>query len=188
MHQQIARRALAAWIVLAISSFLFAGSSAPQVKTRVGTIEGKDDGKVKAFLGIPYAAPPVGGLRWKAPAPAAKWTGVKKATEFGSHCLQGNVFGDMVFHDPGGSEDCLTLNVWVPDKHVDPKLPVMAWIYCLLPSALCPLSPAYCFLATMYLARARRGSALWSNSTRASRAFEIKARASFSACSGPTAA
>lgn len=129
MHQLIARRAAAAWIVLAISSFSFAGSSAPQVKTRLGTVEGKDDGKVKTFLGIPYAAPPVGGLRWKAPAPAAKWTGVKKAKEFGSHCLQGNVFGDMVFHDPGGSEDCLTLNVWVADKHVDPKLPVMVWIY-----------------------------------------------------------
>ena len=129
MHQLIVRRAVAVWIVLAISSFSFAGSSAPQVKTRLGTVEGKDDGKVKVFLGIPYAAPPVGDLRWKAPAPVAKWTGVKKATEFGSHCLQGNVFGDMVFHDPGGSEDCLTLNVWVPDKHVDPKLPVMVWIY-----------------------------------------------------------
>jgi para-nitrobenzyl esterase len=129
MHQLIAHRALAVWIVLAMTSFLFAGSSAPQVKTRLGTVEGKDDGKVKTFLGIPYAAPPVGDLRWKAPAPAAKWSGVKKATEFGSHCLQGNVFGDMVFHDAGASEDCLTLNVWVADKHVDPKLPVMVWIY-----------------------------------------------------------
>jgi para-nitrobenzyl esterase len=129
MHQQIGRRAVACSVVLAISSCSFAGSSAPQVKTRLGTVEGKDDGKVKTFLGIPYAAPPLGDLRWKAPAPAAKWSGVKKATEFGSHCLQGNVFGDMVFHDPGGSEDCLTLNVWVADKHVDPKLPVMVWIY-----------------------------------------------------------
>jgi len=129
MHQLVARKAVAVWIVLAISSFSFAGSSAPQVKTRLGTVEGKDDGKVKTFLGIPYAAPPVGELRWKAPAPAAKWGGVKKVTEFSPHCLQGNVFGDMVFHDPGGSEDCLTLNVWVADKHVDPNLPVMVWIY-----------------------------------------------------------
>ena len=108
---------------------LLASSSAPQVKTRSGVVEGKDDGKVKTFLGIPYAAPPVGDLRWKAPTPAAKWSGVKKAAEFGSHCMQGKVFGDMVFHDPGGSEDCLTLNVWVPDKHAEPKLPVMVWIY-----------------------------------------------------------
>src|ERR1700751_1897685 len=108
---------------------LLASSSTPQVKTHSGTVEGKDDGKVKSFLGIPYAQPPVGDLRWKAPQPLSKWNGVKKATAFGSHCMQGKVFGDMVFHDPGASEDCLTLNIWVPDKHVDPKLPVMVWIY-----------------------------------------------------------
>lgn len=104
-------------------------ASAPQVKTHSGTVEGKDDGKVHAFLGIPYAAPPVGDRRWKAPQPVEKWSGVRKATEFGSHCMQGNVFGDMVFHDPGASEDCLTLNVWVPVRHMAGKLPVMVWIY-----------------------------------------------------------
>ena len=129
MNMVIARRWFVLFSVILASVALVAASSTPQVKTRLGTVEGKDDGKVKAFLGIPYAAPPVGDLRWKAPAPAAKWTGVKKATEFGSHCMQGKVFGDMVFHDPGGSEDCLTLNVWVPDKHVEPKLPTMVWIY-----------------------------------------------------------
>jgi len=108
---------------------LLAASSTPQVKTHSGAVEGKDDGKVKTFLGIPYAQPPVGDLRWKAPAPVAKWSGVKKATDFGAHCMQGKVYGDMVFHDAGASEDCLTLNIWVPDKHVDPKLPVMVWIY-----------------------------------------------------------
>jgi para-nitrobenzyl esterase len=106
-----------------------AASSNPQVKTHSGAVEGKDDGKVKSFLGIPYAQPPVGDLRWKAPQPVAKWNGVKKAAEFGFHCMQGRVFGDMVFHDPGQNEDCLTLNVWVPDKHAEPKLPVMVWIY-----------------------------------------------------------
>jgi len=116
-------------IVLLTSIILRAASSTPQVKTHSGVVEGKDDGKVKSFLGIPYAQPPLGDLRWKAPVPVAKWKGVKKASEFGSHCMQGKVFGDMVFHDPGASEDCLTLNVWVPDKHVDPKLPVMVWIY-----------------------------------------------------------
>ena len=116
-------------IALLTPMMLLAASSTPQVKTHSGTVEGKDDGKVKSFLGIPYAQPPVGDLRWKAPLPIAKWSGVKKATAFGSHCMQGNVFGDMVFHDPGASEDCLTLNIWVPDKHVEPKLPVMVWIY-----------------------------------------------------------
>ncbi|HEV2396471.1 MAG TPA: carboxylesterase/lipase family protein [Candidatus Sulfotelmatobacter sp.] len=106
-----------------------ASSSSPQVKTHSGTVEGKDDGKVKSFLGIPYAQPPVGDLRWKAPVPIAKWSGVKKAIAFGNHCMQANVFGDMVFRDPGGSEDCLTLNIWVPTKHEAAKLPVMVWIY-----------------------------------------------------------
>ncbi len=129
MNMSIARRWFVLVAVVLAPAVLVASSSAPQVKTRSGTVEGKDDGKVKSFLGIPYAAPPVGDLRWKAPAPAAKWSGVKKATEFGFHCIQGNVFGDMVFHDPGASEDCLTLNVWVPDKHAEPKLPVMVWIY-----------------------------------------------------------
>jgi len=127
MLKKFARKAATA-LSLVAPLFSFA-ASAPQVKTHSGAVEGKDDGKVRAFLGIPYAAPPVGDLRWKAPQPAAKWSGLRKATEFGSHCMQGNVFGDMVFHDPGGSEDCLTLNVWVPVRHVEGKLPVMVWIY-----------------------------------------------------------
>jgi para-nitrobenzyl esterase len=112
-----------------VFSAALVAQSAPQVKTRSGVIEGKDDGTVRSFLGIPYAAPPVGELRWKPPAPAAKWTGVKKTIDFGPHCMQGRVFGDMNFRDPGGSEDCLTLNVWAPSKTSSKKLPVMVWIY-----------------------------------------------------------
>jgi para-nitrobenzyl esterase len=115
--------------VLASPLAAYAAPSGPQVKTTSGVVEGGKDGGVNAFLGIPYAAAPVGEQRWRAPMPAAKWTGVRKATEFGSHCLQGNVYGDMVFHDPGGSEDCLSLNVWVPAKPASAKLPVMVWIY-----------------------------------------------------------
>ena len=116
--------ALVGWTMLAVPT-----TQAPQVKTASGIVEGKDDGAVHAFLGIPYAAPPVGDLRWKPPAAAAKWTGVRKATEFGAHCMQGKVFGDMSFRDAGGSEDCLFLNVWVPAKPSGAKLPVMVWIY-----------------------------------------------------------
>ena len=123
----ICRLLIAAMLAVPLASF--GASSAPQVKTASGMVEGKVDGPIHAFLGIPYAAPPVGDLRWKPPVPAAKWTGVRKAAEFGSHCLQGNVFGDMVFHDAGGSEDCLSLNVWVPAKPSAAKLPVMVWIY-----------------------------------------------------------
>ena len=125
---KIVRGFLALYVLLAMPLALFA-AIAPQVKTKLGVVEGKDDGAVHAFLGIPYGAPPVGDLRWKPPVPAAKWTGVRKAAEFGAHCMQGRVFDDMVFRDAGGSEDCLTLNVWVPAKPSSAKLPVMVWIY-----------------------------------------------------------
>jgi para-nitrobenzyl esterase len=74
---------------------------------------------VRVFKGIPYAAPPVGDLRWRAPQPAAHWDGVRKAEEFSSTCMQGN----------GGSEDCLYLNVWTGAKSAGEKRPVMVWIY-----------------------------------------------------------
>jgi para-nitrobenzyl esterase len=106
----------------------FAASSL-QITTHAGTVEGKQVGPVRAFLGIPYAAPPVGDLRWKPPVPAAKWEGVKQATDFGPRCMQDRVFSDMVFRDPGQSEDCLSLNVWTPAKNASAKLPVMVWIY-----------------------------------------------------------
>ncbi len=104
------------------------------VQIPAGSFAGKTQdtqaGPVRAFLGIPYAAPPVGPLRWKPPAPAAKWTGVRPATEFGSRCMQPHLFDDMIFRDPGESEDCLTLNIWVPaGMPPGTKLPVMFWIY-----------------------------------------------------------
>jgi para-nitrobenzyl esterase len=129
MDAQVVRRSLIVWAMLAAPIALFGASSAPEVKTDSGVVEGKQHGAVRAFLGIPYAAPPVGDLRWKPPVPAAKWTGVRKATEFGAHCMQGKVFGDMNFRDAGGSEDCLFLNIWVPAKMSESKLPVMVWIY-----------------------------------------------------------
>jgi len=102
------------------------------VKTDQGQVHGKliNDGKVKAFLGIPYAAPPVGELRWKAPQPPAHWKGVRDATMFGAHCAQIHVFDDMIFQDSGPSEDCLYLNVYAPaDASSKSRLPVMFWIH-----------------------------------------------------------
>ena len=107
----------------------WAGERSPKVKIDTGTIAGKTEGAVRAFLGIPYAAPPVGELRWKPPAPAAKWNGVREAVHFGARCMQGPIYSDMVFRDPGPSEDCLTLNVWTPAQATTKKLPVMVWIY-----------------------------------------------------------
>jgi para-nitrobenzyl esterase len=102
------------------------------VKTQQGKVQGKtiNDGKVKAFLGLPYAAPPVGDLRWKAPQPPAKWKSVRDAGKFGAHCAQGRIYDDMVFQDAGPSEDCLFLNVYTPaDSSQKSKLPVMFWIH-----------------------------------------------------------
>ncbi len=101
------------------------------ITTATGQLEGvvSADGKVRTFKGIPYAAPPVGPLRWKAPQPALPWTGIRKASEFGARCMQGRVFGDMIFRDNGPSEDCLYLNIWLPAAPARKRLPVMVWIY-----------------------------------------------------------
>ncbi len=101
------------------------------VKTSYGSVSGKisADGQVRVFLGIPYAAPPVGELRWKPPQPMPKWSGVRAATAFGSHCMQPSLYADMIFRDAGQSEYCLTLNVWMPATLKNTKLPVMVWIY-----------------------------------------------------------
>ena len=117
------------------ASLLLAGSALAAnpltVKTASGKVAGKwsADHQVREFLGIPYAAPPVGPLRWQPPQPATKWHGARPATDFGARCMQPTFFKDMVFRDPGQSEDCLTLNVWTPAKDPHAKLPVMVWIY-----------------------------------------------------------
>jgi para-nitrobenzyl esterase len=114
--------------VIMTTSPVFSQSAELRVSTDGGVVEGKRGGTVNAFLGIPYAAAPVGQMRWKPPAAGTKWNGVRKAMEFGARCMQGRVFDDMVFRDRGPSEDCLTLNVWAP-ADAKGKLPVMVWIY-----------------------------------------------------------
>ena len=117
-------------LAIGLSSQLHAGSL--NVNTQQGKALGKtiNDGKVKAFLGLPYAAPPVGALRWKAPQPPVKWKGERDATNFGAHCAQVHVFDDMIFQDKEDSEDCLFANVYAPaSAKANSKLPVLFWIH-----------------------------------------------------------
>jgi para-nitrobenzyl esterase len=106
-------------------------SLAVQAKIKTGVIEGNYDTKtgIQTFLGIPFAKPPVGDLRWKAPQPAENWTGVKETKKFGPRAMQAPIFGDMDFKSDGISEDCLYLNIWSPAKHDTKDLPVLVYFY-----------------------------------------------------------
>jgi para-nitrobenzyl esterase len=101
-----------------------------QQDTFDGVLEGvvSADGLVRTFKGIPFAAPPVGPLRWMPPQPVTPWTGVRRAVDYGPRPMQGRIFADMVFHDAGPSEDCLYLNLWRPEQ-AKGRLPVMVWIF-----------------------------------------------------------
>ena len=102
-----------------------------QTAIQHGVIEGNYDTKtgVQKFFGIPFAKPPVGELRWKAPQPLAPWKGVKETKKFGPRPMQGIVFGDMMSRSEGLSEDCLYLNVWTPAKKNTQNLPVLVYFY-----------------------------------------------------------
>ena len=123
--------AVAGW-ALVPGCLLAAAVPAPRVKTAQGDAVGKwiEGGTQKAFLGLPYAAPPVGDLRWKAPQPPAPWRNVRDASKFGARCEQWHIWDDYLFLDSGPSEDCLYLNVYAPAAAKPAsKLPVMVWIH-----------------------------------------------------------
>ncbi|MGA2748002.1 MAG: carboxylesterase family protein [Verrucomicrobiota bacterium] len=93
------------------------------VRTEGGMAQGASENGLTVYRGLPFAAPPVGDLRWRAPQPAAKWEGVRQATKFGPSPIQGSRKG------PAMSEDCLYLNVWTPAKSANDRIPVLVWIY-----------------------------------------------------------
>lgn len=98
-----------------------------QVKTQAGVVEGFAEDSVKKFLGVPFAAAPVGNLRWQAPQPVVAWEGVREAKAFGNDPMQPNIFGDMNFRGSGRSEDCLYLNIWTPANFANEGLPVLIY-------------------------------------------------------------
>jgi para-nitrobenzyl esterase len=97
-------------------------------KVEQGVLQGTKEDGLSVYKGIPFAAPPVGDLRWRAPQPAAKWEGVRPADKFAPECVQGG-FGPAGGKAPAMSEDCLYLNVWSPAKSASAKVPVLVWIY-----------------------------------------------------------
>jgi para-nitrobenzyl esterase len=98
----------------------------PVVGTTNGAVRGSSTGPVSEFLGIPYAAPPVGALRWQPPQPVASWSGVRDATQFAPHCPQ----PATPFGQASTSEDCLFLNVFTPSHQESAaRHPVMVWIH-----------------------------------------------------------
>ena len=98
-----------------------------QVKTQYGVLEGFEEDGVKKFIGVPFAQPPVGDLRWKAPQPLQPWDGIRQAKAFGADPMQPNVFGDMNFRGSGRSEDCLYLNIWTAAQTTADALPVLIY-------------------------------------------------------------
>ncbi len=114
-------------ILAAVAGLLFAasaGAGEPALAVRQGALQGGTEDGIAVFRDIPFAAPPVGAWRWRAPQPAPDWTGTRDARAFGPICPQPRTSRTR---DLAQSEDCLSLNVWTPD--VRGKLPVMVWIY-----------------------------------------------------------
>jgi para-nitrobenzyl esterase len=113
---------LTAVLSLLTTGLGFAQQPAP-VSVEGGLVQGTSEDGLTVYRGIPFAAPPVGDLRWHAPLPAAKWDGVRQANKFGPSPIQGTGTG------PAMSEDCLYLNVWTPAKSANDHIPVLVWIY-----------------------------------------------------------
>jgi len=119
--------------ILAVAPMWSAAEALPEVRSVTGgQVSGAARDAVISFKGIPFAAPPVGNLRWRPPQPVIPWTGVRKADTYGADCAQNPFPGDAAPLGTPPAEDCLFVNVWIPEKGAvanRSKLPVMVWIY-----------------------------------------------------------
>lgn len=135
----MSKRALVVVVIMCAPLLVRASSpkaARPQVATRYGVVAGKTDAAthVSSFKGIPFASPPVGNLRWRAPQPPMAWKGVRDGSQFGASCMQ-RIHGDVLpwtkeFLVQGRvSEDCLYLNVWTPRVQSRAELPVVVFVH-----------------------------------------------------------
>ena len=123
------RRLLSAALLTITFAAAAAAAQEPVVTAPAGTVRGTTDGEIRVFKGMPYAAPPLGDLRWKPPQPLARWSGEMPARKFGHACVQPQPQAVSIYADQAMpmSEDCLTLNVWTPKNAKD--APVFVWIH-----------------------------------------------------------
>ncbi len=125
-------KSMSVLVVLLLLNLMLPVYAADTVKVEGGLVEGVAASGVTAYKGIPFAAPPIGKLRWKAPQPVVPWSGVLQANEFAPACPQ-QIYPNTASMNNDNikemSEDCLYLNIWTPEKSAAAKLPVMVWIH-----------------------------------------------------------
>jgi para-nitrobenzyl esterase len=126
-----AKCSLAAAVAALAAIFLTGARAAESLQIEGGEIAdaAPDASGIRVFKGIPYAAPPVGELRWKAPQPVQRWNGIRSIAEWGPRCVQSSRLGDLDPLNKRMDEDCLYLNVWTPATSSSQSLPVMVWIH-----------------------------------------------------------
>jgi para-nitrobenzyl esterase len=131
----LSRLARVAVLSTVLAALCFAGppvtfaADGTRAQIDAGVIDGTIDNGVIAFRGIPFAAPPVGALRWRPPQPVSAWQGVRRSVSYGPDCMQVPFPGDAAPLGVPSAEDCLYLNIWRPARASSHKLPVMVWIY-----------------------------------------------------------
>src|SRR5688572_16214948 len=131
-HGVIVMNVLLTRACAAVAALAFCFAAAAEVlsaKVAGGELQGVAANGVVSFKGVPFAAPPVGELRWKKPQPVTAWQGSRAANAFAASCMQDPAMLQIQQAPPAMGEDCLYLNVWMPAKSASERLPVMVWIY-----------------------------------------------------------